>query len=80
MIGESHKFRNCNTNMYITLTEYLDLVNARTGYYPFIGLLAASNTANIRKPIEKSVKICYIWERSMYEYLDATKHRVGKST
>lgn len=46
IIDESHKFRNSGTEMYIALSEYLESVNARTGYYPFIGLLSATMQNN----------------------------------
>ena len=59
LIDESHKFRNSNTNMYIALTGYLDSVNARTGYYPFIGLLSATLQNNTPRDIQNQI---YLFE------------------
>lgn len=59
IIDESHKFRNAGTEMYIALTEYLESVNARTGYYPFIGLLSATMQNNSPRDIQNQL---YLFE------------------
>ena len=59
IIDESHKFRNAGTEMYIALTEYLESVNARTGYYPFIGLLSATMQNNSPRDIQNQI---YLFE------------------
>ncbi len=59
IIDESHKFRNSNTNMYIALSEYLGSVNARTGYYPYIGLLSATMQNNSPRDIQNQI---YLFE------------------
>lgn len=59
IIDESHKFRNSGTEMYIALSEYLESVNARTGYYPFIGLLSATMQNNSPRDIQNQL---YLFE------------------
>ena len=59
IIDESHKFRNSGTEMYIALSEYLESVNARTGYYPFIGLLSATMQNNSPRDIQNQI---YLFE------------------
>ena len=59
IIDESHKFRNSGTEMYIALTEYLESVHARTGYYPFIGLLSATMQNNSPRDIQNQL---YLFE------------------
>lgn len=59
IIDESHKFRNSNTNMYIALSKYLESVNARTGYYPYIGLLSATMQNNSPRDIQNQI---YLFE------------------
>ena len=59
IIDESHKFRNKNTEMYIALSEYLENVNVRTGYYPFVGLLSATMQNNNPRDIQNQI---YLFE------------------
>ncbi len=59
IIDESHKFRNAGTEMYIALSEYLESVHARTGYYPFIGLLSATMQNNSPRDIQNQL---YLFE------------------
>lgn len=59
IIDESHKFRNSGTEMYLALSEYLESVNARTGYYPFIGLLSATMQNNSPRDIQNQI---YLFE------------------
>lgn len=59
IIDESHKFRNSKTEMYIALSEYLESVNARTGYYPFVGLLSATMQNNSPRDIQNQI---YLFE------------------
>lgn len=59
MIDESHKFRNSGTEMYVALSEYLAGVKARTGYYPFIGLLSATMQNNSPRDIQNQI---YLFE------------------
>lgn len=59
VIDESHKFRNNTTEMYTALTEYLETVNAKTGYYPFIGLLSATMQNNTPRDIQNQI---YLFE------------------
>ena len=59
IIDESHKFRNAGTEMYVALTEYLESVNARTGYYPFVGLLSATMQNNSPRDIQNQI---YLFE------------------
>lgn len=59
IIDESHKFRNSNTEMYIALSEYLEGVHTRTGYYPFVGLLSATMQNNSPRDIQNQI---YLFE------------------
>ena len=59
IIDESHKFRNSGTEMYIALSEYLESVHARTGYYPFVGLLSATMQNNSPRDIQNQI---YLFE------------------
>ncbi len=59
IIDESHKFRNSGTEMYIALSEYLEGVHARTGYYPFVGLLSATMQNNSPRDIQNQL---YLFE------------------
>lgn len=59
LIDESHKFRNSNTQMYIAFTEYLESVNKRAGYYPYIGLLSATMQNNAPRDIQNQI---YLFE------------------
>ena len=59
IIDESHKFRNSGTEMYIALTEYLEGVHTRTGYYPFVGLLSATMQNNSPRDIQNQL---YLFE------------------
>lgn len=59
VIDESHKFRNNTTEMYTAFTEYLETVNAKTGYYPFIGLLSATMQNNTPRDIQNQI---YLFE------------------
>ncbi len=59
IIDESHKFRNSGTEMYIALTEYLEGVHTRTGYYPFVGLLSATMQNNSPRDIQNQI---YLFE------------------
>ena len=59
IIDESHKFRNNTTEMYIALSEYLESVHARTGYYPFVGLLSATMQNNSPRDIQNQI---YLFE------------------
>ena len=59
IIDESHKFRNSGTEMYLALSEYLESLNARTGYYPFIGLLSATMQNNSPRDIQNQI---YLFE------------------
>ena len=59
IIDESHKFRNSGTEMYIALSEYLESVYARTGYYPFVGLLSATMQNNSPRDIQNQI---YLFE------------------
>ncbi len=61
IIDESHKFRNSGTEMYIALTEYLDGVFKRTGYYPFVGLLSATMQNNSPRDIQNQL---YLFEHN----------------
>ena len=59
LIDESHKFRNSNTEMYKTLTAYLETVHIKTGYYPFVGLLSATIQNNSPRDIQNQL---YLFE------------------
>lgn len=59
IIDESHKFRNAGTEMYIALSAYLESVYARTGYYPFVGLLSATMQNNSPRDIQNQI---YLFE------------------
>lgn len=59
IIDESHKFRNAGTEMYIALSTYLESVYARTGYYPFVGLLSATMQNNSPRDIQNQI---YLFE------------------
>lgn len=59
IIDESHKFRNSGTEMYIALSEYLEGVHTRTGYYPYVGLLSATMQNNSPRDIQNQI---YLFE------------------
>ncbi len=61
IIDESHKFRNSNTFMYLTLDDLIQQIGANTGVFPYIGLLSATPQNNRPNDIKNQI---YLFERN----------------
>lgn len=62
IIDESHRFRNPNTKMRKQLDELIDQVCARTGCYPYVGLLSATPQNNSPRDLQSQI---YLFERNV---------------
>ena len=61
IIDESHKFRNGNTEMYISLDNLIAQIGGNTGLYPYIGLLSATPQNNTPNDLKNQI---YLFERN----------------
>lgn len=55
LIDESHKFRNSKTKMYTELTNVIDGICNRQGWYPYVGLLTATPQNNQPSDIQNQI-------------------------
>ena len=61
IIDESHKFRNSTTLMYESLDELIQKIGAKTGMYPYVGLLSATPQNNRPNDLKNQI---YLFERN----------------
>ena len=71
IIDESHRFRRSTTKMYQSLDTLIENIGARSGAYPYIGLLSATPQNN--KPDDLKNQI-YLFERN---HKDSTLKRAS---
>ena len=64
IIDESHKFRNSSTQMYRSLDRLIGEIGARTGVFPYVGLLSATPQNNSPNDLKNQI---YLFERNHNE-------------